>query len=274
MQDRLGWCTTARPEAAHTPTTTDHTPTCNGSPGRARLQLPTTRPHRAARQPRTPTTTGHGSPVSAHRAAHAGDRLTAPEPHEDETSMTNHIREQAKLITAQLLSGAGIASGYAVGGLLAEEITGQTAMGRVRADERHPRRRTHRLPVGRPRPPLRTPEGADPGLRHRHARGRGRPHRRRPPVPSAVHARDDDVRIIDRLRPAGSLRRRRSGRSRRSRKGDVTGGVGDHRRISARAQLHRTRGPPRRDPGHERPGRSPISSRWPPSPWPRSSPRP
>jgi MFS family permease len=42
--------------------------------------------------------------------------------------MTSHIREQAKLITAQLLSGAGIASGYAVGGLLAEEITGQTAM--------------------------------------------------------------------------------------------------------------------------------------------------
>src|SRR5699024_4197964 len=77
--------------------------------------------------PRTPTTTGHGSPVSAHRAAHAGERLTAPEPHEDETSMTSHIREQAKLITAQLLSGAGIASGYALGGLLAEEITGQTA---------------------------------------------------------------------------------------------------------------------------------------------------
>lgn len=35
---------------------------------------------------------------------------------------------QAKLITAQLLSGAGIASGYAVGGLLAEQITGRTAM--------------------------------------------------------------------------------------------------------------------------------------------------
>lgn len=42
--------------------------------------------------------------------------------------MTSHIREQVKLITAQLLSGAGIASGYAVGGLLAEEITGQTSM--------------------------------------------------------------------------------------------------------------------------------------------------
>ncbi|AMT94783.1 MFS transporter [Bacillus subtilis] len=42
--------------------------------------------------------------------------------------MTSRIREQAKLITAQLLSGAGIASGYAVGGLLAEEITGQTSM--------------------------------------------------------------------------------------------------------------------------------------------------
>lgn len=42
--------------------------------------------------------------------------------------MTSHIREQAKLITAQLLSGAGIASGYAVGGLLSEEITGQTSM--------------------------------------------------------------------------------------------------------------------------------------------------
>jgi MFS family permease len=42
--------------------------------------------------------------------------------------MTSRVREQAKLITAQLLAGAGIASGYAVGGLLAEEITGQTAM--------------------------------------------------------------------------------------------------------------------------------------------------
>jgi MFS family permease len=34
----------------------------------------------------------------------------------------------AKLFSAQLFSGAGIASGYAVGGLLAEQITGQTAM--------------------------------------------------------------------------------------------------------------------------------------------------
>ena len=34
----------------------------------------------------------------------------------------------AKLFTAQLFSGAGIASGYAVGGLLAEQITGRTAM--------------------------------------------------------------------------------------------------------------------------------------------------
>src|SRR5699024_1164011 len=91
MQDRLGWCTTARPEAAHA-----HN-------------------HR-------PRITGLGPPSRACR------RPTAPEPHEDETSMTRHIREQAKLITAQLLSGAGIASGYAVGGLLAEEITGQTAM--------------------------------------------------------------------------------------------------------------------------------------------------
>ncbi|GAA1864745.1 MFS transporter [Brevibacterium marinum] len=42
--------------------------------------------------------------------------------------MKTRTRAQAKLITAQLLSGAGIASGYAVGGLLAEEITGQTSM--------------------------------------------------------------------------------------------------------------------------------------------------
>ncbi|WP_246490419.1 MFS transporter [Brevibacterium oceani] len=47
---------------------------------------------------------------------------------EGETPMTSRAREQAKLITAQLLSGAGIASGYAVGGLLAEEITGRTSM--------------------------------------------------------------------------------------------------------------------------------------------------
>lgn len=42
--------------------------------------------------------------------------------------MKTRTRAQATLITAQLLSGAGIASGYAVGGLLAEEITGQTSM--------------------------------------------------------------------------------------------------------------------------------------------------
>lgn len=35
---------------------------------------------------------------------------------------------QVRLVTAQLFSGAGIASGFAVGGLLAEEITGKTAM--------------------------------------------------------------------------------------------------------------------------------------------------
>lgn len=42
--------------------------------------------------------------------------------------MKTRTRAQAKLISAQLLSGAGIASGYAVGGLLAEEITGKTSM--------------------------------------------------------------------------------------------------------------------------------------------------
>ena len=42
--------------------------------------------------------------------------------------MPPHALTQAKLITAQLFSGAGIASGYAVGGLLAEQITGRTAM--------------------------------------------------------------------------------------------------------------------------------------------------
>jgi MFS family permease len=43
-------------------------------------------------------------------------------------SMPSPAFTQAKLITAQLFSGAGIASGYAVGGLLAEQITGRTAM--------------------------------------------------------------------------------------------------------------------------------------------------
>ena len=42
--------------------------------------------------------------------------------------MKTRTRAQAKLIIAQLFSGAGIASGYAVGGLLAEEISGRTAM--------------------------------------------------------------------------------------------------------------------------------------------------
>lgn len=42
--------------------------------------------------------------------------------------MKTRTRAQATLITAQLLSGAGIASGYAVGGLLAEEISGKTSM--------------------------------------------------------------------------------------------------------------------------------------------------
>ncbi|MCT1891367.1 MFS transporter [Brevibacterium luteolum] len=38
------------------------------------------------------------------------------------------VRSQLKLIGAQLFAGAGIASGYAVGGLLAEQITGRTEM--------------------------------------------------------------------------------------------------------------------------------------------------
>lgn len=42
--------------------------------------------------------------------------------------MTSQKITLAKLFTAQLFSGAGIASGYAVGGLLAEQITGRTAM--------------------------------------------------------------------------------------------------------------------------------------------------
>lgn len=37
-------------------------------------------------------------------------------------------RSQGKLIVAQLFSGAGVASGFAVGGLLAEQISGRTAM--------------------------------------------------------------------------------------------------------------------------------------------------
>ncbi|MCT1921541.1 MFS transporter [Brevibacterium luteolum] len=38
------------------------------------------------------------------------------------------VRSQLKLMGAQLFGGAGIASGYAVGGLLAEQITGRTEM--------------------------------------------------------------------------------------------------------------------------------------------------
>ncbi|PMB98106.1 MFS transporter [Brevibacterium luteolum] len=38
------------------------------------------------------------------------------------------VRSQLKLMGAQLFAGAGIASGYAVGGLLAEQITGRTEM--------------------------------------------------------------------------------------------------------------------------------------------------
>ncbi|MCT1829762.1 MFS transporter [Brevibacterium luteolum] len=38
------------------------------------------------------------------------------------------VRSQLKLMGAQLFAGAGIASGYAVGGLLAEQITGHTEM--------------------------------------------------------------------------------------------------------------------------------------------------
>lgn len=40
----------------------------------------------------------------------------------------SRVGSQLKLIIAQLFAGAGIASGYAVGGLLAEQITGKTAM--------------------------------------------------------------------------------------------------------------------------------------------------
>lgn len=42
--------------------------------------------------------------------------------------MESNTQSQLKLVAAQLFSGAGIASGYAVGGLLAEQISGQTAM--------------------------------------------------------------------------------------------------------------------------------------------------
>lgn len=42
--------------------------------------------------------------------------------------MAGNSRSQLKLVTAQLFSGAGIASGYAVGGILAEQISGRTAM--------------------------------------------------------------------------------------------------------------------------------------------------
>ncbi|WP_153503675.1 MFS transporter [Cumulibacter manganitolerans] len=42
--------------------------------------------------------------------------------------MTRTTRSRRKLVAAQLFSGAGIASGYAVGGLLAEQISGSTAM--------------------------------------------------------------------------------------------------------------------------------------------------
>lgn len=44
------------------------------------------------------------------------------------TTVTSQKLTLAKLFTAQLFSGAGIASGYAVGGLLAEEISGRTTM--------------------------------------------------------------------------------------------------------------------------------------------------
>lgn len=42
--------------------------------------------------------------------------------------MARNSHSRLKLVGAQLFSGAGIASGYAVGGLLAEEISGRTAM--------------------------------------------------------------------------------------------------------------------------------------------------
>lgn len=42
--------------------------------------------------------------------------------------MSSNKTTLAKLFTAQLFSGAGIASGYAVGGLLAEQISGKTTM--------------------------------------------------------------------------------------------------------------------------------------------------
>lgn len=59
---------------------------------------------------------------SRNHAASASTRKDHPVP------MPPHGVTQVKLITAQLFSGAGIASGYAVGGLLAEQITGRTAM--------------------------------------------------------------------------------------------------------------------------------------------------
>ncbi|MFB9777590.1 MFS transporter [Brevibacterium otitidis] len=43
-------------------------------------------------------------------------------------SVSSRLMSQFKLMGAQLFAGAGIASGYAVGGLLAEQITGRTEM--------------------------------------------------------------------------------------------------------------------------------------------------
>ncbi len=55
------------------------------------------------------------------------DAAQVPNRKETRSDDAPQSRTLAKLVTAQLFSGAGIASGYAVGGLLAEQITGSTA---------------------------------------------------------------------------------------------------------------------------------------------------
>ena len=155
------------------------------------------------------------------------------------TTVTSQKLTLAKLFTAQLFSGAGIASGYAVGGLLAEQITGRTAMAGFA-------QMSVILGAGLVAYPLSTLASRF-GRRTALTLGFGIGTLGAAIVLTGVaagflpvHGRHDAVRLLDRRGPPGALRRVRHRESRQAGTGDVDRHLGDDRRVRAGAQLHGT----------------------------------
>ena len=170
--------------------------------------------------------------------------------------MKTRTRAQAKLITAQLLSGAGIASGYAVGGLLAEEITGKTSMAGIA-------QMSVILGAGFIAYPLAVLAGRA-GRRTALTLGFGIGTIGATVVLLGVALQFLPLFMLGMMMcgsaTASGLQARYAAvdhrRSRECRAGHVAGRVGDDGRFRARAQLHGTGRAPRCGTGHERTGRA------------------